>query len=342
MGKNNKYKPYPLFKETPINISGFIPRKHHIPALRKGYFFKENANVGGDAPKSFIKVYEYGKSIKGKPKTWIGYIAKVGHKWYPMESITEYLLNRIGEVIGLNIAKPKLVFAGEQIRFLSQYFLDLSKNEQLIHGAQIYSRYLEDEEFVAMANEHKRKEISRELFNFQFTEEAIKATFPKEHEKILNEFVKMLVFDAIVGNNDRHFYNWGIITDLFQTTEPRFSPIYDTARGLFWNESEEKIKEYLGDPKQLQSKLNKYVKNAKPRISWEGHPNQNHFELIEKIFQNDHRYCNLCKKLVHNNTKRVILRLIDEEFTVLMSQERVELIKLCIILRIERLQQIIT
>lgn len=51
----------------------------------------------------------------------------------------------------------------------------------------------------------------------------------------------MLVFDAIVGNNDRHFYNWGVIVDLKGMKPPRFSPVYDTARGLFWNQSEEWI-----------------------------------------------------------------------------------------------------
>ena len=63
----------------------------------------------------------------------------MGHKWYPMESITENLLNRIGVVLGLTMAFSKLAIVNEQIRFFSRYFL--RKNEQLMHGAQIYSAF---------------------------------------------------------------------------------------------------------------------------------------------------------------------------------------------------------
>jgi hypothetical protein len=59
-------------------------------------------SIAGDAPKDFIKVYEYEKVRKTSPHLWTPYIAKVGHKWYPIESITEYLMNRTGEVLGMN------------------------------------------------------------------------------------------------------------------------------------------------------------------------------------------------------------------------------------------------
>jgi len=342
MAKNKKHSGYPLFIETPINWSGFSHHWQHLPKLRKGYFYKENIDVGGDAPKNFIRVYEYGQCRKKNPRSWVAYVAKVGHKWYPIESITEYLMNRIGEEIGLDIAKPKLVLAGGQIRFLSRYFLDPVKNEQLIHGAQIYARHLEDEEFVEQANERKRNDITRELFTFQFTEEAIKAIFPTHHELIMRDFVAMILFDAIVGNNDRHFYNWGVIHDVYNETTPRFSPIYDTARGLFWNETEDKIRAYFASDKQLDSKLINYVDNAKPRVGWEGTRNLNHFEVIEKIFTSDTRFCDLCQSLVNEDKKQNILRLLEREFTGLMSVERLNLIKRCISLRLDRLRQIIS
>lgn len=105
------------------NYSGYYFNWHgKIFPLRKGYYIViEDKSVGGDAPKDFIKVYEYGTGLRSRPHTWTAYIAKVGHKWYPMESITEYLLNRIGEVLGLEMAFSRLMVAGEQIRFLSRY-----------------------------------------------------------------------------------------------------------------------------------------------------------------------------------------------------------------------------
>lgn len=94
----------------------------------------------------------------------------------------------------------------------------------------------------------------------------------------------MLCFDAITGNNDRHFYNWGIIADVKGKKTPRFSPIYDTARGLFWNYSEEKIdKLFTRDGTIDEVQFTKYLQNSMPKIGWEGLKRLNHFTLIRNI-----------------------------------------------------------
>ena len=93
-----------------------------IKPLRKGYHQVVEIDLTGDAPKDFIQLYEYSISRKADVKTWSKYIAKVGHKWYPLESISEYLLNQIGEVLGLQMAYSELRLADNQIRFLKQIF----------------------------------------------------------------------------------------------------------------------------------------------------------------------------------------------------------------------------
>jgi hypothetical protein len=80
----------------------------------------------------------------------------------------------------------------------------------------------------------------------------------------------MLLFDALVGNNDRHFYNWGVIRSVELRQEPCFSPIYDTARGLLWNESEEKIVDLALSDARAKVYLQKYIKGSRPKIGWEG------------------------------------------------------------------------
>ena len=170
-----------------------------IPPIREGKYFVLNETVGGDAPKDFIKLYRYGESRRYPRRKWSAFIAKVGHKWYPNESVTEHLLTRIGESFGLSIAESCLMRIDGQIRFLSKYFLN--EKEHLIHGAQIFSSYLDDDEFVATV---ERENQSHELFTFQFVEEAIQGRYPKVADNLLVDFVKMLAYDAIVGNNDRH------------------------------------------------------------------------------------------------------------------------------------------
>lgn len=115
-----------LKEEVVENFSGVKLDLHkHIARLKQGDWKELNVSIGGDAPKNFIALYSFernSKVRKSNSKTWPRYIAKVGHKWYPLESINEYFFNRIGEVLNLRMAASKLVMANNQLRFLSRYF----------------------------------------------------------------------------------------------------------------------------------------------------------------------------------------------------------------------------
>lgn len=321
---------------TPKNRSGFVPKIGKvIPVLKKHHYYViEDFSIAGDAPKDLIRLYEYGEARKINRNKWPLYIAKIGHKWYPNESIAEYLLNRLGETLGFTMAGSKLAVVSKQIRFLTRYFL--KGDQQLIHGAEIYADYLSDKEFV---EEVENQSQAQDFFTIQFTEEAIKKVFSEQGSTIFADFVKMLIFDAIVGNNDRHFYNWGIIKDIKSRKNPIFSPIYDTARGLYWNQSEKNIVSLY---KTLyKNRINKYINGAKPKIGWEGKENLNHFDLVDLIARNEYgikrgeiwNYLSddrlgSCEKLIHN------------EFSRVMSNARKELISQCLRLRYERLVEI--
>ncbi len=341
--------PKKLSKTAIINYSGFeVPKLLSIPILRsKNYFIVEGVSMSGDRPKDFIKVYEHDKTKKGlckhqNPRTWIPYLAKVGDKWYPSESITEYLLNRIGETIGMNMAKSKLYLttgqskSDYQIRFCSRYFL--SADEALVHGVQIYENYFRDKDFVREVEENK---MERTFFTFQEAEKAIRTNFEANAELILKEFVKMLVFDALIGNNDRHFYNWGVIVDLKGKNNPRFSPVFDTARGLFWNDTESKLFRILSEKERIDTFLMNYVKKSQPKTSWDNEPEVNHIKIIQLLKNN---YPDL---IVYSNSifdpahLQKINKLLKEEFTLLLSPQRLTLIQKCLTLRFTILSEII-
>ncbi len=187
-------------------------------------------SIAGDAPKDFITDSEYRPGHRTRQQRSESYIAKVGSKFYPNESIIEQLITRIGEVYGVKIAESKLRIVGPQVRFMSKYFLN-RRIDQLTHGAEIYELCLGKENYAEIA-ENKSE---RDFFTFQMTREAIKDAFPGHMEKIVKGYVEMLTFDALIGHNDRHPYNWGVISPIRKAKSPRFSPVYDTARALFWN-----------------------------------------------------------------------------------------------------------
>lgn len=316
---------YPIINQSGVTLT--CPGG--LPCLRQGKFWMPNVNVAGDAPKDYIRIYEYVKGGKGRRAnrcSWPAHIAKVGHKYYPNESITEQLLTRLGQEIGMNMADSQLMWFGRQLRFLSRYFLN-HESEQLVHGAEIFGGYLQDRSFV---EEVEAANQARNIFTFQFVEQAILDRFGEHAEVLLREFVRVIAFDAIVGNNDRHYYNWGVITDLGRRNPPRFSPIYDTARALFWNTTDAVLENIERDPKRRESWMRKYVERCFPKIGWDGHESPNHFGLIREISTHRPEYGRMLAGLCPPDLAQIAVSLIRAEFGGMITAARAGFIAECL------------
>jgi len=317
--------------------SGFeLSSQALIKPVRAGFSYRENQSVSGDAPKDFLRIYEYGRGFKRNPKNWPAHIAKVGHKFYPMESVTEHLLTRIGELLGLRMAKSRLMWVRGQLRFLSEYFL--RKDESLVHGAEIFAGYLAEKD-LRFVEQVEEQSMSNEIFTFQVVEAAVKCTFPPESEVILRDFVRLLAFDSIVGNNDRHFFNWGVITHVRGARPPRFSPIYDTARAFFWNMTEEGL---TNSGRAVDQMLGRYVRNSFPKTGWDGCKSLNHFDLVLKIYEDRPMFRSTVKELYVANLPDMVQSLLDGEFRDLFSEIRKLFILKCLKMRLGNFAEIVT
>lgn len=319
--------------EKSIQYSGFI-KSQAIYNLKNDNYYVVDVLLDGDAPKQYIKAYFYypGRSQKINYKSWDGYYAKFGGKSYPHESIMEYGINKIGEALGLKMNETKIVIANGQIRFLSKDFIKRG-SQKLIHGVEILHEYFEDKEFIDRINKDRNKR--RELLTFDVIENALLHVHPIQCDELLLDLVKLITFDAIVGNNDRHFYNWGIIGDIknISNRKVEFSPIYDTARGLLWNTVESQVvkmyNQYVhGSTSQIQA----FVTKSKPRFSFDDNPKANHFQLIEYLAQRNVDYKVEIAKLVTENAEKNVLKELKNTIFRYLSDERkfliVEILKL--------------
>lgn len=148
-------------------------------------------------------------------------------------------------------------------------------------------------------------------------------------------------FDALIGNNDRHFYNWAVIRNVTGNDKPVFSPIYDTARGLFWNEYEDKLILSFQNKSKLNTYISNYYEVSSPKVGWEGVNKLNHFELVEKIITLPEAVsCNEIFNLCSESSISEVFFMIDNEFVNLMSPVRREVIKLCLQYRHNKLRKI--
>lgn len=322
-----------------LNYSGLKLQPRNIPVLKKDNYIINNDSVGGDAPKNVINVYEYGKVKKSKPAKWTKFIAKIGHKWYPNESITEQFLTDLGKCFSISIANSKLVYAENYIRFLSEHF---HSSEQILeHGADILSSYMNEESTTWIDDLDKEKKLKADI-NILDVINAIQFTYKEDATSILNSFFNMLLFDAFTGNNDRHYYNWGVISHIKNKHNPYFSPVYDSARGLFWNKSDKNIislHQELNNPSNKQ--LDNYVLYSVPKISVPTNSKCNHFELIRYL--KDNNYLNEQHVSVWTNKENLsnCINLLDTRYNKLFINERKSLIRIVLEKRFNLLEQIL-
>ncbi|WP_310396614.1 HipA domain-containing protein [Hymenobacter sp.] len=323
-----------LLTIRPFNTSRYRRfRPGAIPTLKQHqYQVQSGYTITGEAPKQFLRVYEHepnGTCRKANPRTWPLYIAKTAKKWYPTESILEYALNQLGQCWELRMAQSRLVWAGGQVRFLSRYFLH-RKDSELVHGADILADYLNDHDRT-LVTEIEQRGWERELVTVQLFSTALRSVFPAHYAELLADFVRMLLFDALVGNYDRHFYNYGVVRDLTGRRKPCFSPIYDTARGLFWNQPEARLVALHRKPREAEAFLQKYVGKSQAKIGWEGEANITHFDLVRLLVNTE---TGLSKAEItaffHPHRLTASLQLLDARFGDLLSPERLDFMKRCL------------
>ncbi len=135
-------------------------------------------------------------------------------------------------------------------------------------------------------------------------------------------------------------YNWGIIRDIYGNNKAKYSPIYDSARGLLWNEKESKINEIANNPKKLTEFVKKYCNNSKPKIGIEGRNNANHFDLIES-YKEFYSADEFIKKLFKSNKIKFVIKKINDEYKTLFSKERRYIINEILEFRYSKLKKIL-
>lgn len=330
----------------PEKKSGFEPADGAVRVIKKKqYKYINLGSIIGDAPKCMVALYDFereGLVRRSNPNSWKKYIAKSASKWYPNESITEHLLNELGRTLGLNVANSCIRRINNQIWFLSEFFR--KEEEQLVHGADFYAQHLNGDIDLVDAIQDDNKIDDQHFFNVQMVQETFTKTFPLDSQVLFECFIKMLVFDGLIGNNDRHSYNWGVIKGVKMNEPVRFAPIYDTARGLYWNSSEEDVKHILSltDKNGNNTKIQKYVVTSRPKIGWDGEDTLSHIELLKRIFETETGISkeNFINLVSEENLKKC-LDVINKDFNRLFSENRRVLMSKCLTLRFEKINEFI-
>ena len=292
----------------------------------------------GTVPKDYLS---YGNPIHPHET---GYFAKKGRKNNndARECVTEEIISKIGSILPLHIASSKLVrISGTDVRFMSRNFVSKGQAE-LIHGIELAAKYFQtstsDVESAFNLSDKKQEALFYTIENMCLILDTL---YPNYSKQLKIDFFKMIAFDAFVGAPDRHAMNWGVLIPARgQTGMVTYAPIFDTARGLFREISDNHLRQRV-ERIGRYSFITTYANRSKPIFSTAENQNHNHFTLMEWIFLN----CSQNEKdaivsvLTAADLER-IERMIQRNFRRIATQFRINLILDLLHFRIETLRKV--
>ncbi len=144
----------------------------------------------------------------------------------------------------------------------------------------------------------------------------------------INFWAKTFIFDAIIGNTDRHQENWGIIENkrFEKILSARFSPAFDNGTSLGHEIMETKLKEFA-DPNRILT----YIKKGKHHVKWHLKESKQcgHFELITRFIEKypSSRETILdCLKFDEEELKKYVYELSEFDVKDKISEERCQFV----------------
>lgn len=299
--------------------------------------------LGGAAPKGYLVF-----GSEDAPSS--AYIAKAArlNQGRPCECVTEYLIARLGSILPLRVIQARLVRLRprrddpSEVRFLSRDFLR-HPSDRLIHGVELMAQWLDvskDE-----VNEAFSRSEELQLYRCDYVLDALKkAAQFDEYPLLARGFGRMLGYDALIGANDRHPMNWGVVRDVTVRAPVRFSPVFDTARGLFWQHPDEHLRR-VEEEGGVDAHVAAYAEGSHALIGRPGDDTTtrlNHFDLVEGILlsQPPHLTDGMLE-VIQRFSLVEAERLLRREFSCILTPRRLRFIVRLLRYRHSRLRRLI-
>ncbi len=265
------------------------------------------------------------------------FLFKESHKRHPAEFWSEIAAHRIGNLVG--VSTPETFCARFETTYaaLIRFFLKTQGDEiveDLRHGGDLI-----------LANHPGFDRRKGETHNVFFVQEVLAGAL--KGQDLYEEFLQILVFDALIGNTDRHQDNWGLVEGVNQErTFVRLAPAFDNSDSLGRELVEEKLDGFLHES---GVQLKQYIKKGLPHLRWSADGKNlewiNHFELLKRLAEKRPLIVNYVK-VQTSFTEEAInsildplaeMRISNPKFA--LSVKRLSLIKKIIIMRRDTLRQ---
>lgn len=201
---------------------------------------KKRTVLDNKGNKAFFKYEKYGKRCS--------------------EACSEKLSCEIAKVIEYNCAHIELA---------------IDENDKLGILDYVFVNRYEEEHIDAISYIKKNNEIRPKFY----TLENIKQCLDALDTDLFYQFLKIMIFDALIGEQDRHEENWGVTR---KSGTYKISPLYDNGCSLLREFYDEKnAKKYYDGIKNFDN----YIKRSRTIIYKQDGTKYKHFELIEELYK---------------------------------------------------------
>lgn len=242
------------------------------------------------------------------------------------DHVSEKLASDLGALLELPCAHIEIGIYQKHEGSMS--YLINKDHEDLIEGIWLISQY-----YPNYSAEKMYDPTLNEYYSIHMLVKSI------EKYGLIKDLLKMLVFDCLIGNSDRHQNNWAILNK--GDGNYQFSPLYDNSSSLCCYILEKELKNYFGnDLRIIQSIVNTKSKSI-VRIDEKNKTKPTHLDVLKYI---DEKYRDKVKDFIEQIKFRVIPSEIDKLLAnyseYLLSEDRKKLIRIFLIEKVKLMELI--
>lgn len=267
------------------------------------------------------------------------YLFKESFDRYPCQFWAEIVAYRVGCIVGVEVPPAFVSIRKEGSNIvcgaLIEWFYDEKSPDFVFYedGGGLFEMLINDFD-TQKGTQHNLKTILNVFYALSQRDNVMMV-----NKYWVNDWIRMLLFDALIGNTDRHQNNWGVIYSLDQENVRliKFSPAFDNGTSLGHEIVEKKIKNFLSSSNRVEIYTAKGQHHMKLEITG---PRLGHFEFFKKLID-----MNLELKAVINHfldfdysyIEALVYELLNFNVPVRLSRERADFMLLLIRKRFEKL-----
>ena len=245
----------------------------------------------------------------------------------------EKLATEIGKLIDIKCAKVDIGTYKGRIGSMSYNILK-DKHDNLVEGIIFIQKHYPY---------YNKRKLEDTYNNIKYSVQMIEKSLLDDYYFDIKKIYKMIIFDILIGNSDRHHSNWAITHKKEKVngiihSKLDLCPLYDNGSSLCAYEDNNDLEIFFKDKMKFEALVNTKSKSA---IGWKNKRPIRHFELLSKLKENYYEitvpFIESIKSNINEENTGGILEKFDN---TIINEKMKKLLKLYILERRKRMLEI--